>query len=240
MISRFWLLKAPRTQPLAEETPGTKSERIICPAYDGHRRGGKRLGDLSVIVHPRGAKDFTWTWLNDLLVLPRVIELFDKYRVTGFEAKRAKVSYPKSIKASPPDMFELVVTGWGGFAAPAAGVTLVKWCPACEHKNYAIAEPSRLIDPAAWDGSDLFIVWPLPGYRFASDRLAGILRQERVTGIDLLPAPKLPTKRGAHVGPGTLTTSMPEHRARELDQRFGVSHWLVEEHQSCSFSTKHL
>jgi hypothetical protein len=88
---------------------------------------------------------------------------------------------------------------------------------------YKIAEPSRLIDPAAWDGSDLFIVWPLPGYRFASDRLATILRQEKVSGVGLAPAPKLPAERGARVDPATLTACMPKDRARELSQRFGIS-----------------
>jgi hypothetical protein len=234
MISSFWLLREPRSQPLAEETPDTRSERIICPAHEGHKRGGKRLGELSVIVHPKGVKDFTWTWLNDVLISPRVVDLFVKYRLTGFEVKNARVSYPKTVKIPPPEMLELVVTGWGGFAAPTAGVTLAKWCPACEHKLYAIAEPSRLINPSAWDGCDLFIVWPLPGYRFVSDRLASILRQERVSGIELIPAAEIPTKRGAHVGPGTLTSSMPEDRARELDRRFGVSRWLVDEHQSRS------
>jgi hypothetical protein len=34
--------------------------------------------------------------------------------------------------------------------------------------------------------SDLFIVWPLPKFLFASDRLAGILRQERVSGLDII------------------------------------------------------
>jgi hypothetical protein len=99
----------------------------------------------------------------------------------------------------------------------------VESCPACGDKIYTIAEPSRLIDPAAWDGSDLFIVWPLPGYRFASDRLATILRQEKVSGVELVPAPKLPTERGARVAPATLTACMPKDRARELSQRFGIS-----------------
>jgi hypothetical protein len=223
------LLEAPRTQPLVEDTPDKKIERITCAAHEGHKRGGKRLGELSVIAHPNGIKDFTWTWLSDVLVSPRVVDLFERHRVTGFEVKNARVFYPETIKAAPPEMLELVVTGWGGFAAPAAGVTLMEWCPTCERKRFAIAEPSRLIDPAAWDGSDLFIVWPLPRYLFASDRLASILRQERVSGIELIPAAQIPLKRGARVGPGALTSYMPEHRARELERRFDVAHWLVEE-----------
>jgi hypothetical protein len=128
---------------------------------------------------------------------------------------RGRLIHPPCSSSSSP--------GWGGWAAPAAGLTLVESCPGCGHKVYAIAEPSRLIDPTAWDGSDLFIVWSLPGYQFASDRLASILRQEQVSGVKLLPAPELPVRRGNHVTPGSLALHMPESRARELSQRFGIS-----------------
>ena len=226
MTSKFWLLEAPENQPRAE-IRDAEYEQITCPTHEGHRRAGKRLGDLSVIVHPLGARDFTWIWGGRALISRRVLNLFDKYGVTGFEAKPVRVFYREAIKPPAPEMFQLLVTGWGGLAAPAAGVSLIEWCPACRYKRYAIAEPSRLIDPAAWDGSDLFIVWPLPGLIFASDRLADILRQERVSGLKLIPAPMIWVKKGGTASPGSLMRRMPERRARELDQRFGVSDWLV-------------
>jgi len=223
MTSSFWYLNPPRLHGLAEESLDTEYEIIICPARDDHRHGGKRLSDLSVIVDPSRISDFTWVWGGDVLVSPRVLDLFEKHRVTGFETRPVKISYSKAVTVRPPDLFELIVTGWGGFAAPAAGVSLVESCSACGHTVYAIAEPSRLIDAAAWDGSDLFIVWPLPGYRFASDRLASILRQEKVSGVKAFPAPTLPMKRGDRATPGSLAWSMPENRTRELEQRYGIS-----------------
>ncbi len=224
MTSNFWLLEARKGQPLAEEAPDCGYMTITCPI---HKRAKRTMGGLSIIVHPLGMKDFTWTWNGDVLVSLRALRVFEKRRVTGFEARPAKVCYPETIKQRPPDLFELVVTGWGGLAAPASGVTLTSFCLTCGHRQYRIAEPSRLIDPAAWDGSDLFIVWPLPRYHFASKRLASILRQEGVSGVEFISAPEIPVERGASVSPGTLSLSMPEHRARELEERFGVSHWLV-------------
>jgi len=223
MSSNFWLLRPPGDQPRAQDAPGTKYETIICPTDDDHRRAGDRLADLSVLVHPSGVKDFTWSWLSDLLVSHKVLDIFERNQVTGFETKPVKVVYPDKIKARPPHLFELLVTGWGGLAAPAAGVSLVEWCPACGYKSYSIAEPSRAIDPTAWDGSDLFMVWPLPRYRFASERLARIIRQERLSGVKLIPAAAIPTKRGASLTPGPLASLMPEKRARELGKRFGIS-----------------
>jgi hypothetical protein len=222
-MNSFWFLEPPASLPPAKESPDTRYEQVTCPLRDGHRRGGKRIGELSVVVHPSGVRDVVFSWSADILLSKRTLELFEEHRVTGFETKRARTSYPKNIKAPPPELFELVVVGWGGWAAPAAGVTLAESCPGCGHKVYSIAEPSRLLDPTAWDGSDLFIVWPLPGYRFVSDRLASILRRENVSGVKLLPASALPTKRGAHVSPSTLANHMPEARARELGQRFGIS-----------------
>ena len=223
MNSRFWSLETPRWEGLAELARDMDFEQILCPTHEGHRRGGNRIGALSVVVHPSRVGDFTFSWLSDVLISRRVLDIFAKHQVTGFEVKPAKISYPATIEARPPDLFELVVTGWGGLAASAAGVKLIKSCQDCGKKTYTIAEPSRLIDAAAWDGSDLFIVWPLPGYQFASDRLANILRQERVSGVKLIPAPQIPIERGAEVSPGPLSWHMPERRARELERRFGIS-----------------
>jgi hypothetical protein len=223
MNSRFWYLDPPRLEGLAEEARDMDFEQILCPAHEGHRRGGKRIGALSVVVDPLRVGDFTFSWLSDVLVSRRVLDTFAKHRVTGFVVKPAKISYPATIEARPPDLFELVVTGWGGLAAQAAGVKLVESCRGCGQKIYTIAEPSRLIDARAWDGSDLFMVWPLPRYQFASDRLANILRQERVSGVKLVPAPQIPIERGGTATPAPLNWRMPEERARELERRFGIS-----------------
>src|SRR5215831_19514112 len=187
MIPLFWLLREPASQRSLEEAPDTKYERIICPADPGHVRLGKRIGSLSVIIRPSGLRDITWTWFRDILVSPKVLDLFRRHGVTGFEAVPAKTAYPKRIKARPTDLYELIVTGWAAWGAQAAGVSLAWSCPGCGHHHYIIREPKRLIDPAAWDGSDLFIVWPLPRYRFASSRLAAILRKEKISGIELIP-----------------------------------------------------
>jgi hypothetical protein len=220
-MNSFWFLQPSIPSRLAEEADDTKYGRIVCPLRDGHTRGRKRIGALSIIVSPSAVKDFTFSWSGDILLLQRMLDLFGRFGVSGFEAKRAKIAYPKKTRDTPPDRFELVVTGWGGWAAPAAGLSLVESCSGCGHKVYAIAEPSRLIDAEAWDGSDL--VWPLPGFRFVSGRLASILRQEKVSGVRLIPASELTVEKGAYATPGSLSLHMPESRARELDQQFRVS-----------------
>jgi len=119
-------------------------------------------------------------------------------------------------------MFELIVTGWGGLPSAKAVLKLVEACPDCGHKVYAIADPTRIIDPRSWDGSDLFIVWPLPRFIFVSDRLAHIIRKENLSGVKLVPAEAIPMRKGVTLTPAPLSWRMGEERAGELTQRFRI------------------
>ena len=223
MNAAFWLLEPPHNQQLAIVAGDTKFEQIICPASEWHLRAGRRLGDLRATIPPSGIKDFSWTWSHDILVSEHLLDVFPKHRVNGYEIRPTTVSYSKRSTTKPPALYELITTGWGGMASAAADLTLAKTCPACNFRDYAIAAPSRLIDPASWDGSDLFIVWPLPRYRFASDRLATILREEKITGVKLVSATDIPFKPGSTASPGRLLDWMPESRARALGDPLGIN-----------------
>jgi hypothetical protein len=222
MTTNFWLLEHPHNQKLATLAEGTKLEQITCPVDESHRRGGRRLGDLRAAVDLRGIKDFTWTWQQDILASEHLLDVFLKHRVTGYEIRPATVSYSKPSSAKPPRLHELIIIGWGGMASNAAGVKVRDTCDACKYRDYTIANPGRLIDSASWDGSDLFIVWPLPRYHFASDRLASILREENITGVKFVPAAEIPFKPGNVASPGLLTTWMPASRAHALGHRLGI------------------
>jgi hypothetical protein len=229
MTTKFWLLDRPDDQPYAQWVDRSY-KRITCPEAPGSLWSGRGIGGSTVRVDPRGLKGFTWTSDHVPLISRKMLQLFAEQAVTGFEAKPIKVLFPEDIELSPPpDLYQLVVTGWGGLAAPAAGMSLIRSCSVCGLRNYSIEDPSQLIDPAAWDGSDLFFVWPFPQYFFASDRLADILRREKVSGLELIPAPDIRLKKGETVGgPRFLSDYMAADRARELDQRFGVSNWLFD------------
>ena len=78
MKSSFWLLDAPRNQRPLVVAEGTAFTRTPCPANDRHGMI-KRVGDLHVVAHPSGLKDFTWTWMSDLLISPKVLALFEHH-----------------------------------------------------------------------------------------------------------------------------------------------------------------
>jgi hypothetical protein len=221
MTPKFWHLTYPANQrPLVRASEPAYDE-MSCPTTDRHAIC-KRVGDLHVIPHPLGLRDFTWTWMSDLLISPKALAVFEHHRVTGFEVRRVVAEYPMPAKIKPPELYEVIVTGWGGVPTREAGLTAINSCSTCGYKKFTIAEPSRLIDAAAWDGSDIFMVWPLPRHPFVTDRLAGIIRKEKLLGAKLVPAQEIPMERGTTLNPGSLYEWMPEERASLLRQRFGI------------------
>ena len=220
MKSDFWLL---RWSDLATNaiTKG-KYEQVRCPADPGHLFGRRKFGELWVELPSRALRDFEWTWTSDLFISAQALQVLEENNVTGFETRPLmKAAYRKRSRGGPPPLFELAVTGWGGMGE-SAGVELIKFCPSCRLRRYRIAEPARLVDPSAWDGSDFFIVWPLPLYRFVSDRLAQIIRRNRLSGAKLIPPAELAAILSGEAGPPSLDEIMPEARALELGKKFDL------------------
>ena len=222
MTPKFWLLEPPGNQRLLKRAAVPEFEETPCPVTDRHLARLKRVGDLHVVGDPLAERDFTWTWRNELLVTPKVLAAFQKHHVTGFNIRPVVTAYPRPIKVRPPELHEVTITGWAGLPAQDAGLRITQSCPTCGYKRYAIADPSRLVNPNAWDGSDLFMVWPLPRFPLATDRLANIIRQEEFSGVKLTPATKVHLRENAELDPGSLFQWMPEARALALGREFGL------------------
>ena len=224
--NNFWRLKSPESLKgygtRAEWDDSVKSEQIICPLEDGHRRGGKRIGNLTVVLNPQKAGDFVWTWYSDCLIQDHVLKLFRQEGFTGFEVKPVTVKTKKGINIPPLTLWEVVLTGWGGMASPQSGIKLVKQCYSCGLLKYSgFDNPSKIIDTSLWDGSDFFMVWPLPKFIFVTERVVSFIKKEKLTGCQLIPVDKLPISE-LGLGPGRLSHWMPEERARVLGEPLGI------------------
>lgn len=215
--SHFWVLDSPPSLArLAEWVHDeVETESIICPANDGHQRGGRRLTNLSVTLSGHDVEDIVWTWGGGPLLTDHVLELFRSAGFTGFRVKPVKAVFKRS-KERPPRLWELVVTGWGGIAPPESGVRLLERCDACGLHYYSQwTKPDKLIDPAQWDGSDFFLVWL--GGTFVTQRVADLIRTERLTGVVLkLPSEMVSANRTGKIGAGPP----PDHNPR-LDELEG-------------------
>jgi hypothetical protein len=180
------------------------------------------LSPLSIVLVSKYIGDFVWTWFGDLLVGGRARAFLRENKLTGYRLKEAGVRFRKAEYGPPPKLWELKVTGWAGMAAPASGVKLVDSCSACGSLDYRLRDTSRVIDPKRWDGSDFFMVWPLPQFIFLSDRAGLLLRKAKLTGIAPLPAHELKLDLRGSIHPGRLSYHMPLKRARELGGKLGI------------------
>jgi hypothetical protein len=197
-------------------------ETVICPVDDGHQRSGKRLTDLSVILPGRTVEDIVWTWYSECLLTDRVLEMFRDKGFTGFEVQPVKTRYKRADEV-PPRLWELVITGWAGMAPPESGIKLVEECHVCGYKAYSgWTRPETLVPASQWDGSDFFMVWPLPKYIFITERVAQAIREARLSGGVLTPLEGLVASQNASLGPGRLSYHMPEQRAMELGGPLGI------------------
>ena len=222
MTQEFWLVTIPENQPLLVRAADPTLELTPCPATHRHNGRVKRTGKLQVAANARALKDFTWTWMTDLLISSKVLKVFEKHHVTGFDVSPVIWQSPNAIEARPPELYEVIVTGWAGLPSPEAKLVVTRSCRACGDTNYSIGEPSKILDPSAWDGSDLFMVWPFPRHPFASDRLASIIRQEKLSGVNLIPPSAIEIAPGAAIHAGSLFAWLPEERAEELSRQLGV------------------
>jgi hypothetical protein len=225
MKKSFWRLAPPLSlQKLAEWEDGkVELEGVSCPVCEGHQRAGRRLTNLSVILPSGPIGDFVWTWYGELLVQDRALDVLRANGLAGFEVKTANARFQGSTD-QPPPLWEIVVTGWAGMADPASGIRLDKQksCDACGELLYTgLVRPDLLIDNSKWDGSDFFMVWPLPKFVFVTDRVVRTLREHNLTGVRSLKASEVePPADG--FGPGRLSYWMSEARAKVLGRPFGI------------------
>jgi hypothetical protein len=222
MAEEFWhLADSGLERNLAEwDQTAVDLESVICPIDPGHQRPGKRITDLSVILPNSPLGDFVWTWQSECLVQSRPLEIFKERGFRGFKTTPVQARF-KRPGVEPPKLWELSVTGWGGVAPTASGVHLIKSCPGCGLLQYSgFTNPEHLVDLDAWDGSDFFMVWPLPGFIFVTNRVAEAILNRGLTGLKLLPLSGLTSHDG--LSPGRLSYWMPEPRARKLGEPLGI------------------
>lgn len=209
----FWRLTHPESATLAEWDDSVDVEQVLCPITKDHMRGGKRTTDLRVVLRSSRIDDFVWTWYGDCMIQDRVLRRFREAGFSGFEVAPVEVTKMRVRRAADqaeairqlPPLWEVIVTGWAGEAPAESGIRMRYYCEACKDTEYTNCKrPEYLIDPTQWDGSDFFIVWPLPKFIFVTDRVAQLIRSERWRGARLVRPENLRSlfADGTGFGPG--------------------------------------
>jgi hypothetical protein len=218
--NRFSTIRPPEsTSKLAEwDHDVTDLEEVVCPLDEGHRRAGRRLSELSVTL-PRGfVPDIVWTWQSECLIRDSVLRLFRREAFSGFDIKPVRVRF-KSGRGEPPALWELVLTGWGGIARPESGIKRTYFCEACKHVQYSgLVNSEYLFDETQWDGSDFFMVWPMPRFILITQRVANCILDHRLSGAVIKHVQELSGVGKDGFSCGRLSYWMPESRARLLGE----------------------
>jgi len=167
-------------------------ETVLCSLHAEHQRQGKRLSPLTISFEDSSLSsrdDVVWTWQSDCLLTERAVGLLRKAKLTGYDLKPVDIQVTANQFSDLPEkLWELVVVGWGGIAMKDSGVRLIQHCPTCRLLVYSCFDkPQNLIKKTSWDGSDFFIVWPLPRFIFLSPRATEFFRKLRFSGSYVQP-----------------------------------------------------
>lgn len=245
MSERYWILDSPKKRIARWDTGNIwrKSDHghdLMYPSKGAYSRFGgpaSRMTELRVVVDTKDVPDFVWT-VPDCMIRGRVLAMFRDQGFKGFEVRPVQVRVDRGPQGvdSPgrdeeeleadtetvQDLWELLVTGWGGIALADSGVIRVPNTNIWE----GLPDWSRIVDWDAWDASDLFIVWPFGFTRLVSDRVAKFIRKQKLTGVRLV-APEAYTRAYRRWNihrtmPLRLRDHFPEERAREIGEPLGI------------------
>jgi hypothetical protein len=177
---------------------------------------------LSVHIKSNALDEFIWTWGGDCIIREDVCGEFKKDGITGFMVKPVVIK-KRGIVIGDIKYYELITIGWAGMAKRESGISIREECRACRYRMYSgVDKPAEIIDIGQWDGSDVFMVWPLPRYRFITEKVVSIMEVKRYRGARVANIGELRMKRGETLTPGRLGNYMPHERAERLGGPLGI------------------
>lgn len=236
---QFWELDEPKGIKGVAEIDHDELKRLESQYGDMYSRFRMcRVPDVPQPIKLGGSrvKDFTWTWHNQCLIQDKVRQMFEEQGFTGFKVHPISAKWKRRPACQEvdgienpsldiPTLWELIPIGWGGVAPEESGMHLIDVRPSDGRRTYSkFTDPSILIDENQWDGSDFFILWPLCGSIFISDRVAQFIKTEKLKGVTLtrIQDLKWPGGIGDQCSPANLYYYLPEPRAKEIGEPLGI------------------
>jgi hypothetical protein len=221
--SQFYLLRAPESYRCRCEyakSGVTVREEISCPLDPGHARIGRFYSNLNVVIPCSPPADFLFTWVSQCLLQEHVIDVMERAGLTGFWTKPAKAVLKKTGESVT--VSQLGVIGWGGIVPSQSGIRMDESCPGCGWTHWSdLTNPEHLIQPQNWDGSDFFIIWPMPAYVFVSERVFRVYNESGFKGARF--SKTFPVQgNGIGFSPQRLSQFMPKERAHEIGDSLGI------------------
>jgi hypothetical protein len=200
----FWLSSTLAFDAKLEYTSFMRLETELCPLDPRHASKSRCSKPLKVIGSVRSMTDFEWTVFNDILVNQAVIEGFQKAGFTGAAFIPAEL-FTTTETPIGREVFELKAIGWGGVAPEESGVRVIEECPFCKRQVFSIyREKAKLFNRRNWDGSDFFIIWPIPRWIMVSRRVRDHIVASGYSGVRARDLEDLPVGVVKTISPGQL------------------------------------
>ena len=212
----FWLDASIKFLDRLLYTSFMKMKTSLCSKNPEHAARSRWPRLLKVIGPVRPKTDFEWTVYRDLLVSR---EIADAFLAEGFSGMKARPVEYYSTTETPfgRDSCELYATGWGGVAPPESGIHVVEECSACDHKVFAgYSSPEKVFNIDGWDGSDVFITWPLPRYIMVTARVHDFILGREYSGVTVRPLAELPEVVAGTLSPGSLRDWFDDARVKDI------------------------
>lgn len=161
---------------------------ISIEQYDGECRellleGGKRYPDLL---------QFCGAGKRLFVVSETMMTLFIQRGVTGYcsvdPVLIRDTTRTRSITAySPNKYYSLIISGEVDLDFRAMELRKKRMCKDCKQFDWNKKRfPAIVVDESSWDGSDLCIISSLPGYYVCSPKVASIIEEAKLSGIELI------------------------------------------------------
>ena len=200
MKNIYWLSSSVRFEDQLRYASAMTLETELCSHRPEHAARSRWIRPLKVIGPIRPMTDFEWTVYGDVIVSRSVAESLRNVGFSGMQCLPAEL-HTSTETPFGRESLELRINGWGGNAPADSGIHEVERCSYCEHKVFSgYSHPERLFDIGGWDGSDMFLIWPLPRYIMVTGRVRNFILDSKYTGVCLRKLEELP-----HVVAGTLT-----------------------------------
>jgi len=148
--------------------------------------------DLTIILPSPRVGDFVWTWYGDCIVTESTLSLFRDAGFTGFHArpvtveKIKRLSRKRSEEVTIPPLWEILITGKGGDAAPESGIRVIDRDEESGVLSYSSFRNGIIVDEANWDGSDFFTINGYPSYILITERVKELIVSRQLTNCALI------------------------------------------------------
>lgn len=198
--------------------PGMAFEVQLCQANPDHASRQRRPQPLAVVAPVRPRTDFQWTHYGECVVHAGVKEAFESAELSGVRFSPV-LTYTTTGDQFGSELFELSATGWGGVAPSESGVRVVEACESCGRRVFSrYTSPAQVFDLEQWDGSDVFVVWPLPRYLITIGRVRDVILKHRFSGVRISPLTQLPQDPlVTTLSPGNIEDWFSRERAVSLN-----------------------